>query len=95
MALEDLYKWEEMSLSQIIEIMVKWFNYTEVEHKVAGRHSVESGVWHDVAISKNTTMESRIWINGQRIPIVKARLIAFLDRENNRPKEFIPKPEKS
>jgi hypothetical protein len=73
---EDLYNWEKMSLSNIILLMVKWFNFDNVTMEVQCRPNVESGVWWNLKIEQDG---KTYYVTGQRTDIVRRRLIEILD----------------
>lgn len=76
MDIAKFYDWENMALSKIIGLMVKWFNVESVEMEVTER-PVESGVWWHIKFIRNG---KTYYANGQRADIVRRRLIAELDR---------------
>lgn len=90
MKIEDYYKWEEMPVSSIIWLMVKWFDFDKVEQETLGRASVESGVWITITVTRK---ELNLSITGQRPDIIKRRLIELLDNLEARPIECRPKPD--
>lgn len=65
-----------MSISNIIYLMVKWFDCTAVEMEVTQRSNVESGVWWRVKFEKDN---NTYYADGQRMDIVRRRLIERLD----------------
>lgn len=75
---EKLQDFESQTLSQITYNMIKWFNFEEIEHTTKFRPNVESGVWISLKIVKGQTTW---YVDGQRIDIVKKRLIEFLNKE--------------
>lgn len=75
MDIEDFYLWEKMPISNIIYLMVKWFNCTSVEMEVSQR-DVESGVWFHIKFDRDG---KTYYANGQRPDIARRRLIAELD----------------
>lgn len=78
---EDFYNWEKMSISNIISLMVKWFGITSVRMEVFERANVESGVWWEIEFEKDG---QKHFANGQRMDVVRRRLIESLDRLNIR-----------
>jgi hypothetical protein len=86
MDLEKIYDWENMALSSITTLMVKWFNFDKVEMTTTGRVAVESGIWFDITIHRGEIGKGgHQWsVSGQRTDIVKRRLIEFLDGQNVR-----------
>jgi len=75
--IEDFYNWEKMSISNIIHLMVKWFDIDHVEMWVSQRNNVESGVWWNIKFEKDG---QNYYADGQRMDIVRRRLIEQLDR---------------
>lgn len=75
MDIEDFYNWEKMSISNIIWLMVKWFNCTDVQMEVTERN-VESGVWFRIQFVRDG---NTYYCDGQRPDIVRKRLIDRLD----------------
>jgi len=76
MDIEDFYNWEKMSISNIISLMVKWFDVESVKMEV-NKSNVESGVWWTIEFEKGC---KKYFVNGQRTDIVRRRLIEQLDR---------------
>lgn len=81
--IDDLLKFEDQPVSQIIYSMVKWMGFDDVEMNAVGKAAVESGVWVLIRIKKGKKVW---WIDGQRLDIVKRRLIEFLDKQKVRVK---------
>lgn len=75
---DKFYDWESMSVSQIIQLMVKWFDFRRVDITCRSRHQVESGIWFDIEIEKHEN-DDRYSISAQRLDILKSRLITALD----------------
>ena len=90
MKMEDYYKWEDLALSSIVHLMVKMFDFEEVNTTTFQRHNVESGVWIDVTIKKG---KQTWYVSAQRTDILKRRLIELLDNLQIRPLEFKPAKE--
>jgi hypothetical protein len=76
MDIEDFYNWEKMSISNIISLMVKWFDVESVKMEV-NTANVESGVWWIIEFEKGN---KKYFVTGQRTDIVRRRLIEQLDR---------------
>lgn len=74
---DKFYDWESMSVSQIIQLMVKWFDFHQVNMTCRSRHQVESGIWFDIEISKQENEQYSI--SAQRLDLLKHRLIIALD----------------
>lgn len=87
MDIEDFYKWEDKSISNIIYLMVKCFGFGGVKLELIQRDNVESGVWWEVEFERDA---QRYFVNGQRMEIVKRRLIEQLDRLDIR-KDYLNK----
>ncbi len=80
--LDQIINFESQSLSSIVYNMVKWFEFDGVNTETWRRDNVESGVWISVSIRKG----EKTWhVDGQRLDIVKRRLIEFLDKQKVRP----------
>jgi hypothetical protein len=87
MSFEDLYKWESMSVSGILYVVVKWLNYESVKFELVERGSVESGIWYTIELWEKTDQpHASGYISSQRDDLLKKRLIEFLDNKNHRPK---------
>lgn len=90
MALTDLYKWELMSTSGILYVVVKWLNYEFVKFELSERSNVESGIWYTLELwEKRNQPHASAYISSQRDDLLKKRLIEFLDSKDHRPKEYI------
>lgn len=76
--LDKIMDFEGQPLSQITYNMVKWFDFDCVDISTSYRADVESRVWISIKIIKK---ESTWYVDGQRIDIVKRRLIEFLNKE--------------
>lgn len=82
--IDRIQNFEDQPLSQIIYNMIKWYNYDSVEMHTHARANVESGIWISLQIHK----ELKTWyVDGQRLDIVKRRLIEFLDKQGARTTE--------
>lgn len=80
--LDKIIDFESQPLSQIIFNMIKWFEFDGVNAETWARNNVESGVWISLHIRKG----EKTWcVDGQRLDIVKRRLIEFLDKQKVRP----------
>lgn len=75
---DKIKDFESQPLSQITFNMVKWFNFDTVSTDISYRANVESTVWISIKIVKG---EKTWYVDGQRIDIVKRRLIEFLNKE--------------
>lgn len=75
MSIDDIEKFEDQSLQVIAWNMCKWFLFDSVNINCEGRAAVESGIWITVKVEING---KTIHIDGQRIDIVKRRLIEWL-----------------
>ena len=81
MDIDKFYKWEDMAVSSILHLMIKWFNFERVEMTIHQRHNVETGMWYDIKIEK----DGKSWgVSSQRLELLRERLIKFLDGENVR-----------
>jgi hypothetical protein len=68
---------DSQPVSQIIYNMIKWFNVDSVTQETEYRSNVESTVWMTLKI----TMKDKTWyIEGQRLDIIKDRLIGWFKR---------------
>jgi hypothetical protein len=78
---DKYYNWENMAVSSITWLMIRWFNFDSVEMTTSYRKEVASRVWITISIHKG---DSRWFVDGQTMDIVRTRLIEFLDREKVR-----------
>ncbi|MGN6416155.1 MAG: hypothetical protein ACTHMC_01595 [Pseudobacter sp.] len=79
--IDSLHAFEFQSTHQLVYNMVKWFCFDEVEYTTRHRPNVESTVWMQLTIEK----DGKKWVvEGQRLDIVKRRLIEFLDKQGIR-----------
>lgn len=86
--IDEITEWEQMSVNGIASIMVTWLNYHSVTFTTESRPAVASRVWHRLEIHKtDNEPHANMYIDGQRLDIVKKRLIEYLDSENLRPKK--------
>lgn len=83
MILDKIYKWEDMSLTGITTVMVKWLNFHAVEISTKYRHNVESGIWYDLTI-KDDAFNYLYNVSAQSSELLKARLIEYLDKKEYR-----------
>lgn len=74
---DKFYDWESMSVSQIIQLMVKWFDFERVNMTCSSRHAVESGIWFEIEIEKDA--HNKYSGSAQRLDLLKTRLIYALD----------------
>lgn len=79
--IDNLTKFEEQPVSHVIYNMIKWFNFDQVEMNTCVRDEVESRVWMTLKIQK---ADKTWYVDGQRLDIVKRRLIEFLDNQKVR-----------
>lgn len=52
MDLNRYYDWENMAISSIIWLMIRWFNFDSVDMNISYRGNVESTVWFLIKITK-------------------------------------------
>lgn len=81
MDLEEFYNWEKMTPTSIIYLMIKWFDFDEVNLNVRSRPEVASRIWYDVEVTKRKDKWS---FSASRSDLIKDKLIKFLDRKNIR-----------
>ena len=79
MDLEKMYNWEQMSVSGIIGIMVKWFDFHLVEFETSYRSDVESRIWYDIEV-KDKNSKYVFSVSAQTQILLKQRLITQLDK---------------
>jgi hypothetical protein len=92
MDLEKYSKWEQLPVSSIISIMVRWLDFHNVEFHVKQRNNVETGIWYEITV--RDADHNYLWVvESQSIELLKARLIKKLDSLNLRSPEFIPRKE--
>jgi hypothetical protein len=83
MDLDKINNWENMSVSGIIGIMVKWLDFHHIELTTQARPKVESGVWYDIQV-KDENFNYKFSVSAQRQDLLRARLIEQLDKLNLR-----------
>lgn len=80
MDLEKYYKWEDMGISGIIGVLMKWHDFDSVVME-SRKAPVESGVWHEITIKKG---EENWHVSSQRLNLLKQRFIDVLDQHKVR-----------
>lgn len=88
MNIDGITNWEDMTVGGITAIMVTYLNFHSVVTTTESRPAVASRVWHRLEIYKtDNEPHANMHIDGQRLDIVKKRLIEYLDSENLRSKK--------
>lgn len=91
MKLEEIYEFEKYSVSGLVWIMVKYFNYHRVEVHTQERANVESGVWITINITvayfdDGVHRHGNEWIiSAQRPDIASRRLADYLKERHPKP----------
>ena len=79
MDLEKIYEWEKMSVSSIIGIIVKWFDFHNVEFNTNYRPDVESRIWYNIE-ARDKDSKYVFSVSAQSQILLRQRLIAQLDK---------------
>ena len=79
MDLEKMYNWEQMSVSGIIGIMVKWFDFHNVEFNTSHRSDVDSRIWYNIEV-RGENLKYVFSVSAQTQILLKQRLITQLDK---------------
>jgi hypothetical protein len=79
MDLEKIYEWEKMSVSSIIGIIVKWFEFYYVEFSTNYRPDVESRIWYNIEV-RDKNSKYVFSVSAQTQILLKQRFIIQLDK---------------
>ena len=74
---EEIENFDKQPVSMIIYNLIKWYMVDKIEMETYSRPEVESGVWIQLRI---TVKEKSWYVEGQRLDIVKRRLIDWFER---------------
>jgi hypothetical protein len=77
---EEIENFEKQSVSMIIYNLIKWYMVDRIEMETYSRPEVESSVWIQLRI---TVKEKSWYVEGQRLDIVKRRLIEWFEKNLN------------
>lgn len=76
--MDKYFDWEKMTITSIIGLMIMYLGFDKVEMECYARPEVASRIWFNISI-RSSEGHLIAGVDGQRIDILKRRLIEYLD----------------